>query len=67
VLGGQRDAALLFKDLATLRTDAPLFRNVDELRWRGPTSAFAAYAGRMKSPRLVERALKAQSALSFAE
>jgi 5'-3' exonuclease len=67
VLGDQRDAALLFKDLATLRTDAPLFRDVDELRWRGPTAAFAAYAGRMKAPRLLERALKAQSALSLAE
>ena len=67
VLGDQRDAALLFKDLATLRTDAPLFRNVDELRWRGPTAAFAAYAGRMKAPRLLERALKAQSALSLGE
>ena len=67
VLGGQRDAALLFKDLATLRADASLFRNVDELRWRGPTAAFAAYAGRMKTPRLLERALKAQSALSPAQ
>jgi 5'-3' exonuclease len=67
VLGGQRDAALLFKDLATLRTDAPLFRNVDELRWRGPTAPFASYAGRMKAPRLLERALKAQSALSPAQ
>jgi 5'-3' exonuclease len=67
VLGGQRDAALLFKDLATLRTDAPLFRNVDELRWRGPTAAFAAYAGRMKAHRLLERALEAQSALSPAK
>ncbi|HEV2043021.1 MAG TPA: 5'-3' exonuclease H3TH domain-containing protein [Casimicrobiaceae bacterium] len=67
VLRDQRDAALLFKDLATLRTDAPLFRDVDELRWRGPTAAFAAYAGRMKAPRLLERALKAQSALSLAE
>ena len=67
VLGGQRDAALLFKDLATLRTDAPLFRNVDELRWRGPTAAFASYTGRMKAPRLLERALKAQSALSPAQ
>src|SRR6266508_3852449 len=36
VLGEQRDRALLFKNLATLRTDAPLFREVDELRWRGP-------------------------------
>jgi 5'-3' exonuclease len=67
LLGERRDLALLFKDLATLRTDAPLFRNVDELRWRGPTAAFAAYAGRMKAPRLLERALKAQSALSLGE
>src|SRR5258707_4266848 len=36
--------ALLFKQLATLRIDAPLFKNVDELRWRGPTPAFAALA-----------------------
>jgi 5'-3' exonuclease len=64
VLGDQRELALLFKDLATLRTDAPLFKNVNELRWRGPTDAFAAHADRMKSPRLLERALKAQSALS---
>src|ERR1700681_562903 len=63
VLGERRKLALLFKDLATLRTDAPLFRDVDELRWRGPTAAFAAYAGRMKSPRLLERALKAQGHL----
>src|ERR1700687_3282387 len=67
VLGEHRKLALLFKDLATLRTDAPLFRDVDELRWRGPTAAFAAYAGRMKSPRLLERALKAESALSLAK
>src|SRR5688572_27751964 len=37
VLGDQRDLSLLFKKLATLRTDAPLFRDVEELRWRGPT------------------------------
>src|SRR6202162_3946974 len=43
VLGGQRDAALLFKDLDTARTDAPLFRNVDELRWRGATAALPSY------------------------
>src|SRR5215207_7563415 len=36
-LGDNRDLALLFKDLATLRTDARLFREVEELRWRGPT------------------------------
>src|SRR4029077_16366914 len=33
VLGDSRDRALLFKNLATLRTDAPLFGDVEELRW----------------------------------
>ena len=39
-----RDQALLFRDLATLRTDIPLFDNVDELRWKGPTPEFPALA-----------------------
>src|SRR5688572_18142859 len=43
VLSEQRENALLFKRLATLRTDASLFRDVDELRWRGPTPGFSAY------------------------
>ena len=64
VLGDQRDLALLFKGLATLRTDAPLFRDVDELRWRGPTSAFASWTARMEAPRLLERSLKAQTGRS---
>jgi 5'-3' exonuclease len=59
VLGEQRDLALLFKNLATLRTDAPLFKKVETLRWRGPTPAFAAWADRMKAPRLLERCEKA--------
>jgi 5'-3' exonuclease len=63
VLGDRRDLALLFKGLATLRTDAPLFRDVKELRWRGPTSAFASCTERMEAPRLLERSLKAQIAL----
>jgi 5'-3' exonuclease len=42
VLGRNRDMALLFKDLATLRTDAPLFAGVEELRWAGPAPAFEA-------------------------
>ena len=63
VLGDSRDLALLFKDLATLRTDAHLFQDVDELRWRGPTSAFAARAQHLKEARLLERCLKAQSSL----
>jgi len=63
LLGNRRDEALLFKKLATLRADAKLFRNVDELRWRGPTGAFAKWTERMETPRLVARALKAQNAL----
>ena len=63
VLGDRRKLALLFKDLATLRTDASLFRDVDELRWRGPTSAFASWTERIETPRLLERCLKAQIAL----
>src|SRR3989475_5236452 len=55
VLGEQRDLALLFKKLATLRTDAPLFKKVETLRWRGATPAFAAWAERMEAPRLLER------------
>jgi len=39
-----RDRALLFRDLATLRTDIDLFDAVDELRWKGPTPAFQAIA-----------------------
>jgi 5'-3' exonuclease len=66
VLKDRRELAVLFKTLATLRTDAPLFRDVDELRWRGPTPRFAAWAERMEAPRLLERCLKAHSSLSHA-
>src|SRR2546422_9874920 len=38
------ELALLFKNLATLRIDAPLFKDVDELRWRGTTPSFASVA-----------------------
>ena len=62
VLGERRDLALLFKELATLRTDAPLFSDVEELRWRGPTTAFAPYAERIGADRVLERCLKAQVA-----
>lgn len=58
VLGAKRGQALLFKRLATLRIDEPLFRNVDELRWRGPTPAFASMAAKMDAPRLVARLLE---------
>jgi 5'-3' exonuclease len=62
VLGDNRQDALLFKRLATLRTDADLFKRAEELRWRGPTDAFAQWAKRIDAPRLLERALKAKSA-----
>jgi 5'-3' exonuclease len=61
VLGDKRPLALLFKDLATLRTDAPLFADVDALRWRGPTEAFVAYAEKLADAKLVERCLNAFS------
>ena len=63
VLAGQRALALLFKDLATLRTDAALFTSVDALLWRGPTPTFAAWTERMQVPRLLERAVKARANL----
>src|SRR6202047_3097265 len=43
----ERDRALLFRTLATLRTDIALFNEVDELRWNGPTPAFAELAARL--------------------
>ena len=39
-----RANAFLFRDLATLRADIPLFDSIDDLRWRGPTDAFPALA-----------------------
>jgi 5'-3' exonuclease len=59
ILGKQRKLALLFRNLATLRTDAPLFKKIETLRWRGPTPEFAAWAKRMDAPRLLERCEKA--------
>ena len=65
-LGAKKEHALLFKDLATLRTDAPLFTDVDELRWRGPTSEFPAFAKRIGDERLIARAAKAAPAAGIA-
>jgi 5'-3' exonuclease len=59
VLGDRQELALLFKDLATLRADAPLFADVDALRWPGPDDRFAPIAERMDANRVLERALKA--------
>jgi len=59
VLGDRRDLALLFKKLATLRTDAQLFTDVDELQWHGPTERFSTCCARLDNPRLLARADKA--------
>jgi 5'-3' exonuclease len=45
-LAQNRDRAFLFRDLATLRTDIPLFDSIEELRWKGPTEEFPALAAR---------------------
>jgi 5'-3' exonuclease len=50
-----RELALLFKDLATLRTDIPLFKNINELKWKGATAAFGATTKRIDAPRLAAR------------
>jgi 5'-3' exonuclease len=47
VLNEDRDRAFLFRDLATLRTDIPLFDSTEELRWEGATPAFAPLAARL--------------------
>ncbi|HUE83902.1 MAG TPA: 5'-3' exonuclease H3TH domain-containing protein [Pyrinomonadaceae bacterium] len=57
ILGDNRERALLFKELATLRKDAPLFKDVEELHWRGATPSFALLAEKMDAARLVKRVL----------
>ncbi len=58
VLGDKQSEAELFKDLATLRTDAALFQNVDAIQWKGPAPNFAALMATMDGTRLVERVAK---------
>ncbi len=55
LLGHNRELALLFKRLATLRADAPVFSNIDELRWRGPAETFTEFVIRLGEPRLLQR------------
>jgi 5'-3' exonuclease len=52
-----RENALLFKTLATLRIDAPLFADVDELRWRGATASFPSVCKKIGDARLATRVL----------
>ena len=59
--GDKRELALLFKTLATLRTDAPLFSDVSALEWRGPTPQFEEFGARLEDRRVVARAAAAAS------
>lgn len=56
VLGSRLELALLFKELATLRTEAALFGNVDELQWIGPAPEFPAITEKLGDARLLTRA-----------
>ncbi|HSP15690.1 MAG TPA: 5'-3' exonuclease H3TH domain-containing protein [Thermoanaerobaculia bacterium] len=66
IIGKYREDALLFLRLATLRTDAELFDSVEALRWRGPSSSFAALAERIDAPELISRADRAATNLRHA-
>src|SRR6266404_6723685 len=55
------ERALLFKTLATLRTDAPLFADVEELRWAGPTASFVSVTEKIGDGRLAVRVKKLQN------
>ena len=63
ILREKRELALLFKNLATLRTDAPLFDDVEELRWRGATKDFDLIAERIGDKRLRDRVRKLEAKL----
>ena len=55
LLSGQREQAMLFKRLATLQTDELLFSDIEQLRWRGPSSTFAKFTIKIGEPRLLAR------------
>jgi len=60
-LFGSWNDALLFRTLATLRLDVPVFDSTDDLRWQGPRPAFAEFCDRLNTPQMVQRAAKASS------
>lgn len=57
VLNSQRGLAFLFRDIATLRTDLPLFASVDDLLWKGPTPAFAPIADRLDKAKFSKKSV----------
>ena len=56
--------ALLFRTLATLRLDVPVFDTVEDLRWKGPRPDFEERCQRMKSPTLFGRVTSAKSTIT---
>jgi 5'-3' exonuclease len=62
VLFEQWEDALLFRTLATLRRDVPVFESVDELRWNGPAAGFEKFCERIGAQALYPRAMKAAGA-----
>ncbi|HET6840544.1 MAG TPA: 5'-3' exonuclease H3TH domain-containing protein [Candidatus Angelobacter sp.] len=58
-LFGSWNDALLFRTLATLRLDVPVFESIDELRWNGPRADFEEQCRRLKAPQLFRRAVAA--------
>jgi 5'-3' exonuclease len=61
-LFGGWDEALLFRTLATLRLDVPVFDSIEDLRWKGPRPEFEQYCRRMKAPEVFRRAVAAAAA-----
>jgi 5'-3' exonuclease len=61
-LGKRRELALLFKQLATLKTDAPLHSKVSELKWIGPTPKFADWSERLGA-KVIARSIEAAERL----
>jgi 5'-3' exonuclease len=55
-LAEQRELAMLFRQIATLRVDRTLLRHVDELRWEGPRPEFAEVCAYLRDPSLAKRA-----------
>lgn len=62
--GDHRELALLFKNLATLRIDAPVFKKVDELRWKGPRESFASTARKIGDAKLAPRVQELQKEIN---
>jgi 5'-3' exonuclease len=63
-LFGDWDNALLFRKLATLRMDVPVFETLEDLRWKGPRADFEEYCRQLNSSTLFKRATSASRAVS---